>query len=172
MVTYRRYEDSASYYKVLYFDTFNKSLPAILLIISILSIRRKFRSSRARGFYAREKIVVVHFAIFFSYLILYVVFIILFSNWLRSTEGSMDYCRFLYAEWYFNLFEIIANILTLTLFVKMSVDFSRPLNGYWKEFLLSYRKQSLGEAIQARAGLTVEEKAKRLHEATVRDADH
>ena len=143
MLAYRRYEDILGYYKVLYFDTFNKSLPAILLIISVLLIRRTFRSSGARGVLARERIVIFHLAIFFSYLITFAVFIILFSNWLRSTEGTELYCRYLYAEWYFNLFFTTANIATLTFFVKMSVDFSRPLNGYWKEFLLSYRNQSL-----------------------------
>ena len=42
---------------------------------------------------------------------------------------------------------ILANISTLILYIYMSLMFSRPLNGYWKEFLLSYRKQSLKQAI-------------------------
>ena len=53
----------------------------------------------------------------------------------------------------------------------MSAAFSRPLNGYWKEFLLSYRNQTLDQAISARIPPTEQERARRYHEAAVRDAN-
>ena len=63
------------------------------------------------------------------------------------------------------------SVATLFLFIYMSVIFSRPLTGYWKEFLLSYRNQSLSQAIKAKLVPTEEEKARRYHQAAVRDAN-
>ena len=59
----------------------------------------------------------------------------------------MEECRLYLTVCYFILFYIAANIATLILFIYMSVAFSRPLNGYWKEFLFSYREQTLSQAI-------------------------
>ena len=60
------------------------------------------------------------------------------------------------------------NIMTLIFFTYMSVMISRPLSTYWKEFLVSYRTQSLG---QARLVPTDDQQSRRLNEASVREAD-
>jgi len=44
-------------------------------------------------------------------------------------------------------FYITAKFTTLLLLVFMSLIFSKPMNGYKKEFLLSYRKKSHGQVI-------------------------
>ena len=36
-------------------------------------------------------------------------------------------------------FYVTVNIVTLILFIHLSVRLSRPLTSYWEEFLLSYR---------------------------------
>ena len=83
----------------------------------------------------------------------------------------MQECRFYLAGNYFYFFYVTANITTLILFIYMSVMFSRPLDGFWTEFLLSYRKKTLNEAIQAKLPPTEQERAKRYNEAAVRDAN-
>ena len=59
----------------------------------------------------------------------------------------MKYCLLKLTTLYFIMFFTAVNIATLVLFIYMSVVFSRPLNGYWKDFLLSYRKKSLSQVI-------------------------
>ena len=68
-------------------------------------------------------------------------------------------------------FYITAKFTTLLLLVFMSLIFSKPMNGYKKEFLLSYRNQTLNKAIEARLPPTEQERARRYHETAVRDAN-
>ena len=147
MFTYRREEDWAILNTVRDYDGANKLLPAIVLIVSIVLFRCKFNSKQSKKVFAREKIIVVHVIIFLFFLGTYAPSLILYSNYQASPEGSMIECRLFVSHNYFGLFYITANISTLILFIYMSVAFSRPLNGYWKEFLLSYRNQSLSQAI-------------------------
>ena len=83
----------------------------------------------------------------------------------------MQECRLIISAGYSNFFYGSVNIASLILFVYMSVKFSRPLTGYWVEFLFSYRSQSLSQAIKTRKAPTDEIKARRYNEAAVRDAD-
>ena len=52
----------------------------------------------------------------------------------------------------------------------MSLRFSRPLNGYWVEFLLSYGIKGYSSATYGRLVPKDKNKAKRFHEATIRDS--
>lgn len=80
MLANRDTEDFKSYYKVRLFDTVNKLLPAILMIISILFIRLKLRRKQTMKVYSIEKLITVHIAIFLTYVIVYTasLFICLF----------------------------------------------------------------------------------------------
>lgn len=83
----------------------------------------------------------------------------------------MQECRVFVSAFYFDCLYNVANNVTLILFIYMSVVFSRPLDGYWKEFLLSYRNQTLHKAIEARLPPTEQERARSYHETAVRDAN-
>ena len=150
MLAYSRLKDIKSNKLVFSFDAANKLLPAILLIISILLFRFKFNSKVQQKVFAREKLVLVHLIIFVSFLIAFGSYIVLSIYSRHPPKGSVLYCRLFLSSWYFNMLKKSANIATLIFFVYMSAMFSRPLTGYWVEFLLSYRNQSLSQAIQAR----------------------
>jgi len=53
----------------------------------------------------------------------------------------------------------------------MSVMFSKPLTGYWKNFLLIYRTEELSLAIHQGGEPTAEERARRYHESALSDAN-
>ena len=122
------------------YDVANKFLPAIVLIISVLYLRSRFNGKQSEKVFAREKIIIVHVTLLLSFIITYASFLFLDSYYMKSTETSMRSCRLFVSFWYFMFAYKTINIATLILFIYMSVMFSRPLNGYWKEFLLSYRK--------------------------------
>ena len=149
--------------KVEKLDAANKFSPAIVLVISVLLFRCRFNGKQSKKVFAREKVIVVHVVLFLSFVITYASFHILSSYYIKSPFGSMQECRLFVSSSYFQCFYITANVSTLILFIYMSVMFSRPLNGYWKEFLLSYREQTLGEAIQARLPPTEQVRARRSH---------
>ena len=171
MVVYSNYEDRTSNDKVKTFDSVNKFLPAFLLIISVLLFRCRLNGKQSENVIPNEKVIVVHVALFLSFILIYVTHLILSSYYYSSAVGSMKECRFYVSENYFYCFYIAVNIATLILFIYMSVAFSRPLNGYWREFLLSYREQSLNQAISARMPPSEQERARRYHEAAVRDSN-
>ena len=52
----------------------------------------------------------------------------------------------------------------------MSLRFSRPLNGYWVEFLLGYGIKGYSSTTCGRLVPKDKNKAKRFHEATIRDS--
>ena len=102
MFAYTDYEDREKFHKAYVFDSVNKLLPAILLIISILIFRSKFNNEKTQKVFAKEKkIVLVHLVIFFSFIILYVAFTFVYNNWHKSDEGTIQYCRFYLSKWYF-----------------------------------------------------------------------
>ena len=51
----------------------------------------------------------------------------------------MQKCRLKVSIYYFVWLAYFAIIVTTVLFTYMSVMFSKPLTGYWKNFLLIYR---------------------------------
>ena len=140
MLVYTFHEDGASLNKVIEYDPANKILPAILLIISVLLFRLRFNGKQSQRVIANEKLIVVHVTLFVFYAITYVSYLILTSYFINSAAGTMEQCRFLVTDFYFECFYTTVNIATLILYIYMSVMFSRPLNGYWNEFLLSYRE--------------------------------
>ena len=171
MLAYTDYDDFENMQKVKTFDPANKLLPAIILIISVLLFRCRFNGEQSQDVVANEKVIVAHLGIFITFVLTYAASIILSSYYFSSTQGSLEKCRYYVAENYFYCFYITVNMLTLILFIFMSVKFSRPLNGYWNEFLLSYRKKTLSQAILARMPPTEQERARRYHEAAVRDSN-
>ena len=147
MLAFTDYEDKKRYAKVLDYDAVNKLVPAIILIISVLLFRCRFKSKQSQKVFAREKIIVVHVVLFLFFVVVYALNLILYSYWLDSPQGPLHSCRYYLSSVYFELFYISSNIAILTLFIYMSMMFSRPVTGYWEEFLLSYRKQSLSQAV-------------------------
>ena len=54
----------------------------------------------------------------------------------------------------------------------MSVQFCKPLDGKWQQFLLGYREKSLEAHLREQAGMvTDQEKARRFHDAAIKDAN-
>ena len=147
MLAYTDYEDKASMLNVGKFDAANKLLPAIVLIISILRFRCKLKSKHAHKIFAIEKLMIVHIAIFLSFVIIYAAYLALFFLQISTPNGSGEECRLSISAKYFGLSVAAINILTLTLFIYMSLMFSKPLTVYWREFLVSYRNQSISQAI-------------------------
>ena len=85
--------------------------------------------------------------VFISYVLVYAAYLCVGRLVLAAPDASMQYCYFVITDWYLSLSVKVVNVVTLILFTYMSVIFSRPLNDYWEEFLLSYRRQSLSQAI-------------------------
>ena len=52
----------------------------------------------------------------------------------------------------------------------MSLEFSKPRTGYWKNFLLVFKTESLNQALHKKDE-TVRERALRLHKAAVEDTN-
>ena len=71
MLANTAYENKLRYYKVYSLDFLNKLLPASLLVISILLFRIKFNSAKTKKLFASEKIILVHVAIFLSFIVVY-----------------------------------------------------------------------------------------------------
>ena len=90
---------------------------------------------------------IVHIAIFLSFVIIYAAFLALFLLHISMPNELGEKCRLSISSKYFGLFVAAINILTLTLFIYMSLMFSKPLTVYWREFLVSYRNQSISQAI-------------------------
>ena len=54
----------------------------------------------------------------------------------------------------------------------MSVQFCKPINGQWQQFLLGYHEKSLNTFLREQSVKdTDQEKARRFHEAAVLDAN-
>ena len=71
MFVYSRYEDKPDLSNLWNYDVFNKLFPAILLIISVVLFRCRFKGKKSEKILAREKIIVVHLVIFASYVLTY-----------------------------------------------------------------------------------------------------
>ena len=93
MFAYTDYEDSAGTDKIKIFDAVNKLLPGIVLIISVLVLRSRFNGKKSNKFFAREKVIVVHVALFLFYILTYAIFRVLTSLDNRSPQESIQYCR-------------------------------------------------------------------------------
>ena len=64
------------------------------------------------------------------------------------------------------------NTATIILLTYMSVMFSKPLNGYWANFLLVYRIESLDLALLPQGkDMSETERARRYNEKAVKDAN-
>ena len=61
------------------FDSANKLLPAIMLIISVLLFRCRFNGKQSQKVVASEKVIVIHVALFLSYVMTYASELILGS---------------------------------------------------------------------------------------------
>ena len=122
------------------FDALNKFCAAILLITSILVLRRNFNSKEAQKVFAKEKkIVLVHLVIFLSICIFLATFLAVNCILIRVDISTVQFCRLFSAAIYISFFVDTSNIVQIILFTFMSVRLSQPLTGYWVEFLLIYR---------------------------------
>lgn len=66
----------------------------------------------------------------------------------------------------------IINICIAILITFMSIQFCKPLDGQWQQFLLGYRAKSLTAYLRERYASTDEEKAKRRQISAIEDANH
>ena len=89
MFAYSRQEDIEIMRKVFKFDAVNKLIPAILLIITVLLFRCRFNSKQSKKVFAREKLIVVHVAIFLLFVTSYAASLVLYSYYVRSPVGSI-----------------------------------------------------------------------------------
>ena len=149
-------------------------MPAVILVISIFFFRRKFNSKQVQKVFAREnKIVIVHLLIFISFLIVFGTYYVLKLKMIllkSKMPATSKFCRYYVSQWYFFLFTVISNIVNLILFIVMSLKFSKPLNGFWVEFLVNYRIKTLSQAIYSRKVPREVEKARSYHDNAVRTA--
>ena len=163
-------KDMTSFEKVYGFDVVNKLLPALVLVISIFFFRRQFNSKQAQKVFAKEKkIVLVHLGIFISFIIVFGTYYALRLKSLNSPM-TMQGCRYYVSQWYFFLFTVISNTVNLILLIFMSLMLSKPLKGYWVEFLVNYRIKTLSQAIYSRQVPREVEKARSFHDNAVRTA--
>ncbi len=72
---------------------------------------------------------------------------ILFSEYYDAQIGTLSECRLTVSASSFTYIANAANIAALILFTYMSVIFSKPLTGYWENFLLIYRTNELTQAV-------------------------
>ena len=124
MLVYRSLDDLDSSYKVDNFDTANKLLPAILLVITILLFRCQVSRLRTRTFFSREKLMLVHTAIFLTYLLAYVTNLTLQTERSRVEVYTVLECRLLVSDYFFIWLYTASDVAILVLFTYMSVKFS------------------------------------------------
>ena len=64
------------------------------------------------------------------------------------------------------------NTCIFVLIMYMSVQFCKPIDGQWQQFLLGYREKSLNTYLREQSVMdTDQEKARRFHEAAIEDAN-
>ena len=112
----------------------------MLLIISITIFRCKLNRKQNRKFFAREKIILVQVVIFLLFIVVYAANLVFLSRSQITNEDSFQECHLKLRSLNTLLIFVTVDIAMLILFIYMSVMFSRPLTGYWVEFLLSYRR--------------------------------
>ena len=89
MLAYSNYEDKESFVKATNFDTANKVLPAILLIISVLLLRCRFNGKQSKKVVASEKVIIVHVSLFVAYIMSYASYLISNSYYSNLPKGTM-----------------------------------------------------------------------------------
>ena len=171
MFVYRRLEDIDSFVKIQNFDAANKFLPVILLVVTIQLFRRQFTKIHLKKFFPRERLILVHTIIFVFYGIVFAISLSLEGAYFRAGYYSLQGCRLNLSGNFFFWLSQVSNIAQTVLFIYMSIMFSKPLTGYWESFLLSYRQKSLSIIISEKIEPTKQERARRYHEAAVRDAN-
>ena len=133
-------DEYEAFNKAYTFDALNKFCAAILLITSILVLRRKFNSKEAQKVFAKEKkIVLVHLVIFLLICIFLATFLAVNCIRIPVDIDTVQFCRLSSAAIYIYFFVDTSNIVQIILFTFMSVKLSQPLTGFWVEFLLRYK---------------------------------
>ena len=122
-------------------------------------------------FFPRERLILVHTIIFVLYGLVFAITLSLEGAYFRSDHYSLQGCRLNLSGNYFFWLSQVSNTAQTVLYTYMSIMFSKPLTGYWESFLLSYRQKSLSQTILEKIEPTKEDKARRYHEAAVRDAN-
>ena len=92
----------------------------------------------------------LHAAIFLLFVCVYATYLTLFHAYFIAHEETMQKCRLFVSSYYFRWLSKATNIATLMLFTYMSVMFSKPLNGYWENFLLMFLNEELSRAVLPR----------------------
>lgn len=143
MLAYSSFVDRQKYTIVLNFDAVNKLAPALLLISAIIRFKRIINRQKEEIFFSREKLMRAHLIIFLIYIVFYLAYLTINSAYIILPIGDdkIKECRILISEYFFYWLVIVINIVCLVFFVYMSVMFSKPLDGFWKEFLLIFRTE-------------------------------
>lgn len=79
-------------------------------------------------------------------------------------------CKITVATYALTAISLFIEAAILVLYAYMTVQFCNPLDGKWQQFLVGYREKSL-DAYLCRASRDEKERARRYHEASVRDAN-
>lgn len=173
-------------------------LSAVVLIISIIFFRRKINFLQAKMVRTREKLMLIHTAIFLLCIAVYfsnLVFNLLFHKNLQTltddiytdliiaqkTQKPVDLftsvepvrvCREFVAGNAFIALTKTFTTFTLILFIYMSVEFSKPISAYWKKVLAeSTRQEEADQGDDEVSRFSEQEQAMRFHEAAVKDAN-
>ena len=133
-----------------FFDAILKLMSGLLIVYSLLLFKgfvKKMRQSNA-DFFASERLMTVHFAVFVLFIIanfgicinISIEFVHL-NEWyhkLFENDDASSLCRYQITDSFFKGLLFFTNVLMLFLFTYLSVKFSEPLKDYRSKFLMLF----------------------------------
>lgn len=136
--------------------------------MAVISVRCMVRKLRNKAILQKERIILLHTALFSLYFIVYAIDLIAENVMGASPEDSSRYCKALIVEIASLMSLSILNMSIYVLITYMSVQFCKPLNGQWQKFLLGYLEKSLNTYLREQCtNSTDQERAKRFHDVAV-----
>ena len=109
-------------------DTTAKIVPAILLIISVLTLRKLINRLGVGLFVSRERLMSIHTVIFIAYIVSIcgVKISNMFSYEFRDSEEYTLQCKATVSLYVFSIIVDVMNMATIVLFAYLSIIFSKP----------------------------------------------
>lgn len=117
-------------------------VPTGLLLVAVLKVRCMVGKLRNKAIFEKERLIMLHTVLFSLYFLVYATVNIVSDQKITSTDYTRQ-CKQLYLQISAFILISILNMCIFTLITYMSVQFCKPLDGQWQQFLLGYREKSL-----------------------------
>ena len=124
----------------------NRTIPAILLVISVVKFRRQSKAMDLQEYFGTEKLMSLHLIIFIASILSFFAGCFAYKLISQCSVIGCDeetLCS-RYSTWLIiHSIDIYLNISLIVLFTYLSVKFSEPLNDYQTQFLLMFQSSNL-----------------------------